>query len=55
MFYTADLNPSNAKINNRLLKQGDDWPFLLPGGGFRFVPDVGKPNVDSLDIDELVM
>jgi hypothetical protein len=43
MFYTADLKPSNAKVDKRLLLQGDDKPFLLAGGGFLFVPDVGKP------------
>jgi hypothetical protein len=43
MFYTAGLKPSNAEVDKRLLLQGDDRPFLLAGGGFRFVPDVGKP------------
>jgi hypothetical protein len=43
MFYTAAMKPSNAEIGNRLLIQGDDRPFFLAGGGFRFVPDVGKP------------
>jgi hypothetical protein len=42
MFYTADLKSSNAKIDNMLLKLGGDMVFLLPGGSFRFVPDVGK-------------
>jgi hypothetical protein len=43
MFYTAAMKPSNAEIDERLLLQGDNRPFLLAGGGFRFVPDVGKP------------
>jgi hypothetical protein len=43
MFYTAAMKPSNAEIDKRLLLQGDDRPFLLAGGGIRFVPDVGKP------------
>jgi hypothetical protein len=43
MVYTAALKLSNAEIDKRLLLQGDDRPFLLAGGGFRFVPDVGKP------------
>jgi hypothetical protein len=43
MFYTAALKPSNAEIDKRLLLQGDDMMFLLAGGGFRFVSDVGKP------------
>jgi hypothetical protein len=43
LFYTAAMKPSNAEIDKRLLLQGDDRPFLLAGGGFRFVPDVGKP------------
>jgi hypothetical protein len=42
MFYTAGVKPSNAEVDKRLLLQGDDRPFLLAGGGFRFVPDVGK-------------
>jgi hypothetical protein len=42
MFYTASLKPSNDEVDKRLLLQGDDMPFLLAGGGFRFVPDVGK-------------
>jgi hypothetical protein len=42
MFYTAAMKPSNAKIDKRLLLQGDNRPFLLVGGGYRFVPDVGK-------------
>jgi hypothetical protein len=42
MFYTADLKLSNDKVDKRLLLQGHDRPFLLAGGGFRFVPDVGK-------------
>jgi hypothetical protein len=41
MFYTA-MKPSNAEIDKRLLLQGDDRPFLLVGGGIRFVPDIGK-------------
>jgi hypothetical protein len=43
MFYTAAMKPSNAKIDKRLLLQGDDRPFFLAGGGIRFVPHVGKP------------
>jgi hypothetical protein len=42
MFYTTAMKPSNAEIDERLLLQGDDRPFLLAGGGFHFVPDVGK-------------
>jgi hypothetical protein len=43
MFYTAELKPSNDEVDQRLLLQGDDRAFLLAGGGFRFVPDIGKP------------
>jgi hypothetical protein len=43
MFYIAAMKPSNAEIDKRLLLQGDNRPFLLAGGSFRFVPDVGKP------------
>jgi hypothetical protein len=43
MFYTANLKPSNDEIDNRLLKQSDDMPFLLAGDGFHFVSDIGKP------------
>jgi hypothetical protein len=43
LFYTATMKPSNAEIDKRLLLQGADMPFLLAGGSFRFVPDVGKP------------
>jgi hypothetical protein len=43
MFYTAELKLSNEEVDTRLLQQGDDRAFLLAGGGFRFVPDVGKP------------
>jgi hypothetical protein len=43
MFYTAGLKPSNDEVDKRLLLQGDDRPFLLAGGGFCFVSDVGKP------------
>jgi hypothetical protein len=42
MFYTTAMKPSNAEIDKRLLLQGNDRPFLLAGGGIRFVPDVGK-------------
>jgi hypothetical protein len=42
MFYTVELKPSNDEVDKRLLLQGDDRAFLLAGGGFRFVPDVGK-------------
>jgi hypothetical protein len=45
MFYTAELKPSNDEVDTRLLLQGDDRPFLLAGGGFRFVPDIGKPKL----------
>jgi hypothetical protein len=45
MFYTAELKPSNEEVDQRLLLQGDDMTFLLPGGGFRFVPDIGKPKL----------
>jgi hypothetical protein len=43
MFYTADLKPSNDEVDKRLLLQRDDRAFLLAEGGFRFVPDIGKP------------
>jgi hypothetical protein len=42
MFYTAQLKPSNEEVDQRLLLQGDDRAFFLPGRGFRFVPDTGK-------------
>jgi hypothetical protein len=32
----------SRQIDKRLLKQGNDRPFLLVGGGFRFVLDKGK-------------
>jgi hypothetical protein len=37
MFYTAGLKPSNNEVDKRLLPQGNNRPFLLAGGGFRFV------------------
>jgi hypothetical protein len=43
MFYTTELKPSNDEVDKRLLLQGNDRAFLLAGGGFRFVPDIGKP------------
>jgi hypothetical protein len=43
MFYTAELKPSNDEVNKRLLLQGDERAFLLAGGGFCFVPHIGKP------------
>jgi hypothetical protein len=42
MFYTAQLKPSNEEVDQRLLLQGDDRAFFLPGCGFHFVPDTGK-------------
>jgi hypothetical protein len=33
MFYTAELKPSNKEVDQRLLLQGDDRAFLLPGRG----------------------
>jgi hypothetical protein len=37
MFYTAAMKPSNVEIDKRLLLQGDDMPFLLAGGGCRWI------------------